>query len=295
MGMVVRFTRRRHARASTTGRATSDGQAVSAGQLSENQQITSSYFRAVKVFASSSSRSKKRQSPAARRPIVAMLTDRADAYAEAHAMRFDRSSISMGSEDSRKIPTAQAVSIGNFPLAHRPIKSDKSAMPSADQIRAVINEALARHDTGAIAVVMEMRRLGLTGVDRTYLSDFLSGKKQSLSFDFSQIFATFLDVDLQSLRVSKSLPTTKIRKGARPHFYITEHMEARGWDDEVLAGRMDIPAEKVEAWRERPEKLQDWQISGFLIAFGMDEAAELARPPAVRRPAKAAVKSRKRA
>src|ERR1044072_7409338 len=106
MGSVVRFPRN-HVRAPSStdisGRATSDGQGVSSGQRSENQTITSSYLRAVNVLPSSSKRSKKRQSPAPKRPKVAKLTDRAAAYAEAQAMRFDRSSDSMETDNSRKI------------------------------------------------------------------------------------------------------------------------------------------------------------------------------------------------
>lgn len=49
------------------------GHGVAGGQLRENQPMISSNFLAVNVFAGSSSRSKKRQSPAARRPTVAAL------------------------------------------------------------------------------------------------------------------------------------------------------------------------------------------------------------------------------
>src|SRR6185503_4786716 len=101
MGIVVRFPARRHARASSkAGRGTSEGQSTPSGHLSENQDITSSYLRAVNVVAPFSTRSKKRQSPAAKRPRVVKPRPRAAAYADAQAMRFERSSVSIGNDNS---------------------------------------------------------------------------------------------------------------------------------------------------------------------------------------------------
>lgn len=171
-----------HARASSittkAGRSTSGGQATtSSGQRSENQRITSSYLRAVKVLASSSKRSKKRQSPAAKRPSVAMLTERADAYAEAQAMRLDRSSISIAGENSRKIPTLQAKSVGNFRLAEISDKSDKSAMSSVDEVRHRIQQAFDRTGQSPITLALEW------DLERNHIREFLIGKKQSLKYE----------------------------------------------------------------------------------------------------------------
>ena len=172
MGIVIDLS---HARAShTRGRSTSSGQSVSAGQLSENQRITSSYLRAVKVLASSSKRSKKRQSPAAKRPIVAMLTDRADAYAEAHAMRFDRSSNSITVDDSRKIPTLQDVSVGKFRLVENSDPSDKSAMSTVQEVRNRIQQAFTKTGDSPITVALEWE------LERNHIREFLIGKKESL-------------------------------------------------------------------------------------------------------------------
>lgn len=243
--------------------------------------MTSSYLRAVNVLASSSSRSKKRQSPAASLPIVDKLIDCAAAYAEAQAMRFERSSVSIASEDSRKIPTAQGNYVGKFLLAPTVGKSDKSAMTTLAQIRATIRDALAARGKGAIATVNAMKAEGLTTVNRTYLSDFLDGSKDSLSFDFTQELADFLQMDVQLLRIKKHQPAD-IRKGAKPHLYIAEHMKQRGWDDTALASRIDGIAgpDTMESWRTHPEKLVDWQIRALLHAFSMDAIEQITRPPA---------------
>src|SRR5262245_24616896 len=164
-GEICYFPEGRHVRASSqAGRGTSDGHGVSAGHCSENQTITSSYFRAVKVRESSLL--KKRQSPAANRPMVARLTDRAAAYAEAQAKRFDRSSDSMESETSRNIPTYQDHFMGNIRLADKPAKSDKSAMPTVDQVRIKIQEVLDEAHKGPVTVAREL------GFPRDYLRDF---------------------------------------------------------------------------------------------------------------------------
>lgn len=171
-------------------------------------------------------------------------------------------------------------------------------MTAAAEIRATIRQVLEARGLGEIEVVTAMKALGLTTVHRTYLSDFLKDKKQSLSFDFSKELADFLEVDVDLLRVKRAPPLPVIHKGARPHLYIAEHMEDRAWDDAQVASRMDGigGAETVRAWRERPEKLVDWQIQALLHAFGMDDVGQLARPPvAKKRAVLAKKKARKRA
>ena len=157
-------------------------------------------------------------------------------------------------------------------------------MPKAEDIRAFIRAELAGHETGSIAIVEEMRRLGLTNVNRTHLADFLRGKKNSLNFDFAKVFADFLSLDVDQLRAIKPLPVPAIRKGARPHLYVAEHMEDKGLDDETMANRMDgIHSDTVAKWRADPSKLADWQVAAILHALDMAEA-ELSRPPARRKP-----------
>ena len=207
MANVICLSERRHARASSTeisGRATSDGQGVSSGQRSENQPITSSYLRAVKVVAPSSTRSKKRQSPAAKRPIVDKLTERASAYAEAQASKFERSSVSMGKKNSRKIPTSQELSVGNFRLAQPAEKSDKSAMPTLDQIRHTIAKALDKRGQGAVTVAQEM------GLERNYIRDFLKGDKNSIKTEVALALSEYLDIPFKDLVISKEKKLRRI-------------------------------------------------------------------------------------
>jgi hypothetical protein len=173
MGELIYFPKH-HVLTKQPGRGTSAGQAAPSGQCSENQSITSSYLRAVKVVAPASTRSKKRQSPAERRPRVDKLIDCNAANAEAQAMRFERSSVSMGKENSRKIPTAQAKKVGNFRLAENSDKSDKSAMRPVDQIRRRIQKAMDDAGVGPVTVALEL------GWERNHLRDYMEGKKDSL-------------------------------------------------------------------------------------------------------------------
>jgi hypothetical protein len=207
--------------------------------------------------------------------MVAKLTERAAEYAEAQAIRFDRSSDSMESEDSRTFPTGQAETVGNFLLAHSLEKSDKSAMASVDKIRLRLREAMKARGDSPIAVARDLH------VGRDYIRDFLEGKKASLKTDVALALAEKYSLDIRELIPTRE--AAEIRRGARIHFYITEHMEDHGWDDEKLAGRMDTDAETVAKWRANP---QDWQIPAFLHAFGMDDVSELARPPESRKPKK---------
>lgn len=194
MGEVVRFP---HQAASTDGLATASGQGTPSGHRSENQRITSSYLRAVKVLSASSSRSKKRQSPAAKRPIVAKLTARAAAYAEAHAMRLDRSSDSITADHSRKIPTLQAP-VGKFRLASVARKSDKSAaMSSLEEVRSRIRHAMERAGDKPVSLAAEW------DLERNHLRDFLERKKDSLKPEVLALLADRYDMPLAQLIITR--------------------------------------------------------------------------------------------
>jgi hypothetical protein len=195
MGEIIKWPH--HARASTAGRATSEGHSQSSGHCSENHCITSSYLRAVKVVDPSTTRSKKRQSPAAKRPKVVKLSEREAAYADAQAMRFERSSVSMTSDDSRKTPTAQEKKVGNFQLASSLEKSDKSAMPTVDHIRQRIAVALDRAGEGAVTVAIEL------GLERNHLRDFLEGKKRSLKTEVMLQIAERYGIPFKELVITK--------------------------------------------------------------------------------------------
>jgi len=186
-----------HARASKEGRGTSAGQSQPSGQRSENQSMTSSYLRAVNVVEPSTTRSKKRQSPAAKRPKVVKLRDRAPAYAEAQAMRFERNSVSMAEQHSRSFPTAQEEKVGNFQLAAPAEKSDKSAMATVDEIRQTIALAMQRKNEGPVEVALDME------LERNHLRDFLEGRKQSLKTEVMLAIAERYSIPFKDLIITK--------------------------------------------------------------------------------------------
>jgi hypothetical protein len=111
-------------------------------------------------------------------------------------MRLDRSSDSMGKDDSRKIPTKQELSVGNFRLAEISDKSDKSAMPTVDQIRHTLARALEKKG-GAITVAQEL------GFERNHIRDFLEGKKRSLKTEVMLALAEYLEIPFKDLIITK--------------------------------------------------------------------------------------------
>lgn len=73
---------------------------------------------------------------------------------------------------------------------------------------------------------------------------------------------------------------TKIRKGARLHYYIKEHMDRLGVSDEQMAGRLGIGRETV--WKRYTEqrRLDPGKVAAFADALGM-HTSELLYPPGV--------------
>lgn len=162
-------------------------------------------------------------------------------------------------------------------------------MAAVDQIRRTIRLALASADESAIVVAKALE------LERNYLRDFLKGKKASLNLKASIGLSERYGIPLADLTPTKEVPT--IRKGARVHLYITEHMEARGLDDHKMASRIDgISPNAIAKWRDEPTKLQEWQVSAVLQALDLDDVADLAKRPApAKPPQQAPTASRKRA
>jgi hypothetical protein len=106
--------------------------------------------------------------------MVERLTDRASAYAEAQASKLARSSDSMESTDSRKIPTEQGICVGNFRLVEKSDASDKSAMSSVEEVRQRIQQAFDRSGDSPITIALEW------DFERNHIRDFLERKKDSL-------------------------------------------------------------------------------------------------------------------
>ena len=71
---------------------------------------------------------------------------------------------------------------------------------------------------------------------------------------------------------------TRIRRGARPHLYITEWFEHRGLNDEKVGNRLGVARETVFRWRKEQHRLNPEKIAGLASALDC-EPSELWRPP----------------
>lgn len=120
-------------------------------------------------------------------------------------MRFDRSSVSMAEDDSRKIPTSQAISVGNFRLAENSDKSDKSAMSSVDEVRQRVQAAFTKTGDSPISIALEWE------LERNQIRDFLEGKKDSLKPEVLQLLSERYGIPFSSLIIKRQ---RKKRKAA---------------------------------------------------------------------------------
>lgn len=69
------------------------------------------------------------------------------------------------------------------------------------------------------------------------------------------------------------------RAGRPQYLYIAEHMEAKGINDERLAGRLDVARETVTRWRNEQSRLNPYKIDAIAKALGLKSGMELWRPP----------------
>lgn len=71
---------------------------------------------------------------------------------------------------------------------------------------------------------------------------------------------------------------TEIRRGAKLHYYIAEHMLDKGYDDQRLAGRIGVRRETVNRWKNSRRGVKPSKAER--IAEAMDMTVEqLTRPP----------------
>lgn len=80
------------------------------------------------------------------------------------------------------------------------------------------------------------------------------------------------------VRAMVSTMVTKIRRGARLHYYIKEHMERLGVSDDVLAGRLGIGRETVWKRYKDQRRLDPEKVAQIADALGMHHS-ELLFPP----------------
>jgi transcriptional regulator with XRE-family HTH domain len=70
----------------------------------------------------------------------------------------------------------------------------------------------------------------------------------------------------------------RIRRGAKAHLYIKEHMEAKGLSDAKVANRLDVAAVTVWRWRKHQRHLNDPKMRALAYAIGV-EPEDLYRLP----------------
>lgn len=80
-------------------------------------------------------------------------------------------------------------------------------------------------------------------------------------------------------RGSITAMVTGIRRGAKPHLYIEEHMEDRGLSDEQLAGRLGVARQTVFRWRKEQHRLDPGKIAAIAEAIGLSAPTDLYRTP----------------
>lgn len=75
---------------------------------------------------------------------------------------------------------------------------------------------------------------------------------------------------------------TRIRKGARPHLYIVEWRESRGWSQTDLASRMDVDRTAIWRWETGRRQVKPDTQAQLAHVLGLERPEDLWRPPASR-------------
>jgi hypothetical protein len=98
---------------------------------------------------------------------------------------------------SRSFPTWQELFVGKFRLAEISDLSDKSDMPTADQVRKTVVRALEKAGEGPVGLASAM------GIERNYIRDFLQGKKGSLGTEVMLDLSERLGIPFKDLVVTR--------------------------------------------------------------------------------------------
>lgn len=72
---------------------------------------------------------------------------------------------------------------------------------------------------------------------------------------------------------------TRIRKGARTHLYIEEHMEAKNLSFDDLGGRLGVSRTTVWRWAKEQWRLDPPKMDALADAIGLSSAQDLYRRP----------------
>jgi transcriptional regulator with XRE-family HTH domain len=71
----------------------------------------------------------------------------------------------------------------------------------------------------------------------------------------------------------------RIRHHARPHVYLTEHMEKLGLSDETLANRLDVSRQTVWRWQKETWRLDPPKMAALAEAMDLEGPGALFLPP----------------
>jgi transcriptional regulator with XRE-family HTH domain len=72
---------------------------------------------------------------------------------------------------------------------------------------------------------------------------------------------------------------TQIRKHAKGHLYIEEHMEAKGLSFEVIGGRLNVSRTTVWRWAKEQWRLDPGKMAALAEAMELNDVADLFRMP----------------
>src|SRR5687767_11844875 len=72
---------------------------------------------------------------------------------------------------------------------------------------------------------------------------------------------------------------TQIRKHAKGHLYIEEHMEAKGLSFEVIGGRLNVSRTTVWRWAKEQWRLDPGKMAALAEAMDMETPADFYRMP----------------
>jgi hypothetical protein len=110
----------------------------------------------------------------------------------------------MTADNSRKIPTLQANSVGKFRLAENSGSSDKSAMSTVEEVRNRLQRAFEGSGQSPITLALEW------GLERNHIREFLRGKKDSLKYEVIESLAEHFGIPLNLLIIRRPKKRRKV-------------------------------------------------------------------------------------
>lgn len=132
--------------------------------------------------------------------------------------------------DSRIFPIRQDSIVGKIPFALENPKSDNSAM-KRDELRQRVKNRLGQLQLGAVEAAVR-----IPGLERNFISDFLTGKKSSFSQAKLPLVAEALDLTVEEL-VGEGHRILSDRPGSKVNLVPLI--------DSVTAGKLKLPSSQI--------------------------------------------------